>query len=120
MAENLGKLMPDVGSLDEQINILQPLRTTGPAGGVTETWSALASNVWARVMDKGLSNEGFRGEDQQEVAFRITEFTVRAEFSIDETMRIQYAGQQYDILSILKVGRNRFLTIKSERRDNET
>ena len=120
MAENLGKLLPDIGSMDELITIRQRSLTTDSTGGVTESWSNLAADVWARVESSSQSDEGTRGEPQQIVAWDRLRFTVRAVFTLDKTMRILYNSKEYDILNIATLGRSRFNIIEAENRDNAT
>lgn len=119
--ENLSKLLPDIGAMDELIDIRQTTRTADATGGWVDTWSDLATGVWARVEYLAQSDEGMRGEEQQIVAYRRIRFTFRSFFdTLNEQMRIVYDGDEYDILSISKLGRNRFLVVEAEKRDNET
>ena len=118
--ENLAKLLPDIGSMDELIDIRSFTNTADATGGVVPTWSDLATGVWCRVEYTSQSSEGTRGEDQQIVAFRIVKFTFRDVFTINEKMRIVYSGDDYDILSISRLGRGRFVIVEAEKRDNET
>lgn len=118
---NLAKLISDVGSMDQLIGIRQYSRVEDATGGVVETASYLAEDVWAKIEDTTRSDEGMRGEDQQMVAFRITKFTFRDFWpTLNETMRIVYEGLEYDILSISHLGRSRFVVIEAEKRDNLT
>lgn len=117
----LSKLLPDIGAMDQLIGIRQFSRVEDATGGVVETASYLAEDVWAMVEDTTRSDEGMRGEDQQIVAFRITKFTFRDHWStLNETMRIVYEGLEYDIHSIAHLGRSRFVVIEAEKRDNLT
>lgn len=117
----LSKQLTDVGAMDELISIRQFTRTTDATGGVVETPSYLAQDVWALVEEQARSDKGDRGEEQQIVAYRITKFTFRDFWAtLNETMRIVYDGDEYDILSISKLGRNRFVIVEAEKRDNET
>ncbi len=116
----LAKILPDVGAMDQLITIRTVTNTTDATGGVTPTWSDLATNVWCKVDYTAMSSEGARGEDQQIVAFRIVKFTFRDFLTINETMRILYDGEEYDILNISRLGRDRFTVVEAERRDNET
>ena len=118
---NLSKQLTDVGAMDELISIRQFTRTTDASGGVSEAPSFLAEDVWAKVEYTNRSDEGTRGEDQQIVAFSIVKFTFRDFWStLNKTMRIVYGGEEYDILSISRLGKNRFVIVEAEQRDNET
>lgn len=116
----LSKQLPDVGAMDQLISIRQFTRTTDATGGVVETPSYLVEDVFAQVEYTAQSDEGMRGEDQQIVAFRLVRFTFRDFWdTLNETMRVVYEGNEYDIHSISKMGR-RFVTVEAEKRDNET
>jgi head-tail adaptor len=117
---NLARLLHDVGEMDNLINIKSPTQTTDATGGITKTWSSLYTDVWCKVDYSLKSNEGFRSEDQQLVAFRVVTFTMRDFAELNEIMRIEFEDVEYDILSITKLGRDRFLVIEAERRDNNT
>lgn len=117
---NLSKLLPNVGSMDQLINILSGIETTDSTGGVSTAWSNLATDIWSRVEYTAQSSEGMRGEDQQIVAFRIVKFTFRDFWTINEKMRIVFDGDEYDILNISRLGRSRFAIVEAEKRDNET
>lgn len=117
----LSKQLPDVGAMDQLISIRQFTRTTDATGGVDESPSYLAEDVWASVEYTSRSDEGTRGEDQQIVAFRLVKFTFRNFWdTLNETMRIVFEGYEYDIHNISKLGRNRFVVVEAEKRDNET
>lgn len=116
----LAKLLPDVGSMDQLIDIRSSVETTDSTGGVVETWSDLATDIWCKVDYTAQSGEGMRGEEQQVVAFRIVKFTFRDFWTINEKMRIVYEANEYDILNILTLGRSRFTVVEAEKRDNET
>lgn len=117
---NLSKLLPDVGSMDRLIDIVQYTETTDATGGVTETASDLATNVWCKVDYLTQSDEGMRGEEQQVVAWNRVKFTFRDYWSVTEKMRISFDGADYDILNISILGRDRFTVVEGEKRDNQT
>jgi hypothetical protein len=118
---SLAKLLPDLGSMDALIAIRQYSRAPDATGGWVYTPSYLAQDVWAKVEYTKQSDEGMRGETEQIVAFNKTRFTFRDFWiTINEDMRIVFEGNEYDILSINKLGRNRFLVIEAEKRDNKT
>lgn len=110
----------EIGQLDKLIDILSATKTTDATGGQVETWTETYSDVWCHVEYTAMSNEGMRGEEQQIVAYNVTRFTVRDLFTVNETMRLSFEGNEYDIKSISKLGRSRFAVIEAEKRDNET
>lgn len=117
---NLSKLLTDVGALDQLVYLMTATKSADATGGQVETWATGEEPLWAKVEYGTQSDEGMRGEDQQVVAYRVVRFTVRYGFTIDETMRLSYNGDEYDIHSISRLGRERFLVIEAEKRDNET
>lgn len=117
---NLSKLLSDIGSLDQLIDIRSFTNVTDATGGVTPTWSDLAADIWAKVEYTAQMDEGMRGEEQQVVAWNRTRFTFRDFWTIDETMRIVFDSEEYDILNISRLGRSRFAVVEAEKRDNET
>jgi head-tail adaptor len=110
----------DIGALDQLISIREATEVTDATGGVSETWSDLATSVWSKVEYTLQSSEGMRGEDQQVVAYQIAKFTFRDYWAVTEKMRIGYGGAEYDILAISPLGRDRFTVVEAEKRDNET
>ena len=118
---NLAKQLKDLGEMDELVSIRQYSRVADATGGWVETASYLAEDIWAKVEYTTQSDEGMRGEDQQIVAYRIVKFTFRNFWdTLTETMRIVYEGNEYDIHSIHKLGKSRFVIVEAEKRDNET
>lgn len=118
---SLSKLLKDVGQMDQLISIRQFTRVADATGGWVDTASFLAEDIWAKVEYTAQSDEGMRGENQQIVAWRLVRFTFRDFWpTLDERMRIVYEGNEYDIHNIQKLGRNRFVIVEAEKRDNET
>lgn len=117
---NLSKLLPDIGAMDSLISIRQYSRVADATGGWVDTASFLAEDVFSKIDYTTRSDEGMRGEDQQIVAYNIVKFTFRDFWDLNETMRIVFDGFEYDIKSIAKLGRSRFVIIEAEKRNNET
>ncbi len=118
---NLSKLLSDVGNMDQLVSIRQYSRVADATGGWVETASFLAEDVWAKVEYTSQSDEGMRGEMQQVVAWRRVKFTFRSFWdTLDETMRIVYKGLEYEILNIGYLGRERFVVVEAEKRNNLT
>ena len=117
---NLAKQISDIGAMDQLISIRQYSRVADATGGWVETASYLAEDIWSKVEYTSQSDEGTRGEDQQMVAWNRTRFTFRDFWTITETMRVVFEDEEYDILSINRMGRSRFVVIEAEKRDNLT
>jgi len=117
---NLAKLLLDIGAMDQLVYLMTSTKTTNSTGEQVETWATPEEGMWARIEYTLQSDEGMRGEDQQVVAYNIVKFTVRYGLTIDETMRLSYNSNEYDIKAISEIGRQRFLVITAEKRDNST
>lgn len=102
-----------IGDLDRRITIQQATTASDVFGEQVETWSTYRK-VWAKLSYES-GNEFF--EADQKTAVRTVKFTVRYDSSITEVMRISYNSAYYDIRSIEEVGRNRYLVLKTEKRD---
>jgi len=107
-----------IGQMDELINILSPTETTDPTGGKSVAWSALFTNLWAKVENNVRSDETLQAE--QIVASNIKVFTIWYSSTITEKMRVQWRGKQADIITIDHIGRNQCTRIEAQIRDNET
>lgn len=117
----LSKQLKDIGELDQLVSIQQYSRVADATGGWIDTASYLAEDIWAKVEYTARSDEGTRGEDQQVVAYNIVKFTFRDFWdTLNETMRIIFEGCEYDIHSISKMGRSRYVIVEAEKRDNLT
>ena len=95
------------GKLDRRITIQSPTSTRDGAGQPVEAWALLAT-VWARV-EHLRGKEPFQGQEFN--AQRTSVFTIRYRTDLDETMRIIFDGDTYDILAIAEKGRREGLEI---------
>ena len=92
-------------------------RTGAPdgGGGVTNTWGNIATNpvVWASVKP----SRGGEGLDEDRTNARASYmFTIRNRTDLDETMRIVWQSENYNIRAILREGpRPLYVTIDTER-----
>lgn len=107
-----------IGEMDELISILAPTETPDPTGGKSVTWSALFTNLWAKVENNVRSDEALQAE--QIVANNIKTFTIWYASTITEKMRVQWRQKQADIITIDHIGRNQYTRIEAQIRDNET
>lgn len=104
-----------IGALNERITFQAYTSYPDGIGGETREWADIATNptVWARVMPK--SGREDRAEDRV-TATAMTVFQIRYRSDIDETMRIAWEGEYYNIRNVpRKSQRNHYLEIEAER-----
>lgn len=97
-----------IGQLKDRVTIQNYVRTPDGYGGYTETWQDIAT-VWANIKPLR-GREFFQAQQiQSEVTHKIT---IRYRNDIDETCRVKYNGQIFDIKSIIDIdNRHRFLEL---------
>jgi SPP1 family predicted phage head-tail adaptor len=103
-----------IGDLDERIEIQTASLAANAQSEQIPTWSTSAT-VWAKVEYPNASND----ENYTEAlltAYRRVQFTVRDEVTVTETNRIVYESENYDILTVQKMGRQGFKVITTELR----
>ena len=104
------------GKLDRQIVLKSYSETKGSAGGITETYTDVAT-FWADVIDLR-GNQFFAA--QQVNSGITTKFRIRYRSDIDARWRIGWKGKEYDIIGVpVEVGRNETLEIMARARDEE-
>ena len=107
----------DAGKLDRRLTIQSKVSTRGSMGDVAETWETVAT-VWARLLSsKG--REFYSGGVQ--LGVDITGFQIRystAVGAMDQTWRVLYEGQEYNVFSTSEVGRREYLIIMAKRGSN--
>ncbi len=106
----------NIGSLDRLISIQKPTTSTDSDGLRTVAWSNHATGLWANISDSG-ANE--KEEDDQETAINKTFFTLRYVSGVTYKMRVVFNSLNYYITSIKVIGRNRWIILTCEKRDNE-
>ena len=104
-----------LGDLRRRITIESQTLSTDANGQEIVTWGDLAS-VWARMT---FENGGESVEADQRVAQRIVKFTIRFRDDVDATCRILYDSKYYFITGVERLGRQRFLVIKTFYADRE-
>lgn len=115
--------IPKVGALDTLVTIQTRTVTTNASGGETTTWTTYASDRWANITYTPESREVQTDSEMlQVVATRRMLVTIRHDpsLTITETMRVVVDGAPCDILAIRKVGRQHFISLEVEKRDNVT
>lgn len=100
------------GQLDRRITIEHHTTIQSDSGAPIKTWVALVSNEPAQVRPVG-GGERFRGAHI--VAEATTSFVIRHRTGLDETMRIQFDGDAYEIVHISEIGRREGLVIQAKR-----
>lgn len=101
--------------MDQRITLQSKTLAADGIGGQPATWANLTTtpSVWAHVIAKS-GREMF--EEGRVNATNTFIFTIRNRSDLDETMRIVWAGSNYNIRSILRMGgRKLYLQIEAER-----
>ena len=107
----------NIGKLDQRIVFQSYSETRSATGGVVRDYSTYATR-WAQVLLKG-GNE--TQEAMEKTARRIADFIVRKNgLTINETMRIEWRGQVFDITTIDEGGTrlNEYYMIRGVSKDN--
>lgn len=107
--------MRRIGKLDQRVAFQSATWTADGAGGRTRTWSFLtvAPQVWAQVFPAG-GGESF--EEGRTTARAGYVFRIRRRADIDETMRIIWNGEAYDIRRVMRESpREPYMKIEAER-----
>ena len=93
--------------MDRRVVIESFTTAANAYGEPIKTWSVFAT-VWAQVSP-------MRGEErfsaQQIDARATTRFRIRYRSDLDQTMRLSYGGDAYDITAILEIGRQEGLDL---------
>ena len=104
-----------IGQLDERITLQSATRTADGAGGFTVSWANLPSvpTVWASIKPV----RGSEGNAEDRVNARSTAlFTIRNRSDLDESVRIVWRGEVWNIREIRRTGpRPLYLVILAER-----
>ena len=104
----------DAGKLDRRITLQKRTLTQSAMGDVTEAWETI-DTVWARrLSSKG--REFYSGGvplGVDDAGFQIRYSAAVA--AVDQTWRIVFDGDMYDIASIDENGRKGYLTILAKR-----
>jgi len=104
-----------IGKLDRKITIQRAIFDDDGSNQRKITgWTEIATNAtpWANVED-GFGTEEFEGD--QLVGIQTINFTIRFRSDISLQYRILYNGEIHNILSLVEIGRKRFLKITTKR-----
>lgn len=100
------------GELDQIIQVKSPVKTPDNEGGFVVTWSALRKE-WAKVKDSTAKESE---EDGQVKTLQNSVFVIRKLPGVSETDVIEYAGYDWNIISIVpNTTRSAMLEILAER-----
>ena len=108
----------NIGALDRYVTIEYPLRSqSSTIGEVTDTWTTLAS-VYATVTYPTSTTTRSEGNEQgRETTVTPVEFIIWWRTDVNESMRVLYDSEYYNIMRINKVGqRNEMLKLVTEKK----
>jgi SPP1 family predicted phage head-tail adaptor len=115
----MGTLKTSTNSLrlDREITIEQYSATLDDFGGEVLTWTTLAAR-WASV-EWPAAHSGEGQEAQQQTATESIDITIRYEAAptVEPKMRVFFDSKYYDIITVQKVGRQRFIVMRCEYKD---
>jgi SPP1 family predicted phage head-tail adaptor len=103
------------GKLDQRITFQKVTYSSDGAGGQTEAWGNFvnAPSAWAAV--RPMSARESMAEDRM-TATAETMFTIRYRSDVNETHRILWGGEEYNIRAVRRRGgREMYLEIVAER-----
>lgn len=101
-----------IGELDRRITIYYNIEGENDFGEIELTRRELIS-VWAKF-EPGTGSEAT--EANKVTASLTAKFTIRYRTGLNETMSIYFDSEWYDIISINKIDRKRYLEITAEKK----
>lgn len=105
------------GTLDRRVTISQIVKTQSESGQVNTTWSALLSDIPARIVP---TSGGQNFEADQRVSANVYTFQVRyMGVLISAGMRLTYNNEVYNISYVSEIGRKDGFEIRCETKDNQ-
>lgn len=87
---------PDPGKLNQQITIQQRVTTKDAEGGMVDSWSDFATNIWAAKNNLS-GNERASTKQGGQVLDARCEFTIYYTPNVTNAMRILHSGNHYNI-----------------------
>ena len=114
--ENLSKILPSIGAMDEPITVQTYTVSRDAAGGEVLAWSDYVTTL-ARVQwpEAGLKEVYSAG---QQTAFRRVVFWLRYDLNLHNAkMRILYGPEVCDVLGARIEGRNRYSVLTCQMRE---
>lgn len=109
------------GDLFDKIDIYSVTRTVTNYGDVTEERTIWKEGIRCKVTHLGTPSVGGSEftDDGQEVGEMKIEFKTRYLSGITFDMEIEYNGGDFNVYSILPIGRREGMRIRAKRRDNQ-
>lgn len=105
---------PQIGELNRKITIEQLSQGKDSEGGLTESWSAFVSDVWAKI-DNYSGNEPSITKHGGLVGVSRVLFVIRYIAGVDSTMRVVYDGKNHAIKHVSNwKERNKWLYLDCE------
>lgn len=105
----------NIGNLDKLITIEYDTGNTKNEGGEpVPDWQTYCQ-AWAKIESKS-GSEAYEAE--QLVGTIVKEFTIHYQSGITQKMRVSYNSEYYDISYIAELGREQYLVITAEKKDN--
>lgn len=98
-----------IGKMDQRIIIQEPVTVRSDTGASVATWAAKCV-MWASVSEFAGTE---KNSNDKITAIENTLFTMRYIPNITTKMRISYDGRIYNIRSIQRVQRTKYLIIKT-------
>ena len=107
----MGFQNPSPGDLRRRVTLEQPATTADGMGGVSTTWTTLAT-VWAAVAPKGGTEKLHADQLTSTITYDVT---IRYRKDVDASMRVGYEGRTLRILGVIDQDeRHRFLTLSCD------
>jgi len=106
--------MKRLGEMTRQISIQSYTEQKDSYGTPIKTWGAHLSNIWCDVEEMS-GSEDF--ETEQKTARNKKAFYIRYRTGINETMRVVYKSEYYDIDYVEVLGQYKYLKIVGEVKD---
>ena len=110
---NIGQLLA-IGELDNRVTLRQAHTTIDSFGQAVEEWldeaEVLAKVSWSATGESEKESGG------KTTVFQLVQFDIRHRSDVAETWRVAFGGDEFDIVSIAILGRNRFLSISAQKR----
>lgn len=87
---------PDPGKLNQQITIQQRVTTKDAEGGMVDSWTDFAANVWAKVNNLSGNERSATAKGGEKLESR-TEFTIYYIDGVTNKMRVSFGGKYHNI-----------------------
>lgn len=103
------------GKYDRRITINRMERTQTLTGEYTTSWVGVLTDIPARYVPQS-GGQNYEGE--QRVSNTLVVFHIRYNQDVKQGYQLIYDGVEYNIASVIEVGRKVALELRAERKDN--